>query len=216
MGIAGGAGPVRADPAQPGEAAAGAADPSDEEDRAWISAFRAGREEGFNRLVLKHKDRIHSLCCRMLADRDEAEDTAQETFVRVFHGLKGFRMESRFSTWLYRIAVNACKNKLESRAYRERRANAPLEAADGGDGGGEGYAGSASPAEELEAKGRRDRIEAAIARLPEDQRVLVVLRDVEGRSYEEIAEGMGLNPGTLKSRLNRARAQLQEWLRELR
>jgi RNA polymerase sigma-70 factor (ECF subfamily) len=214
MGTAGGESPVRADPAQRGEAAAGAAEPSDEEDREWISAFRAGREEGFNRLVLKHKDRIYSLCCRMLADRDEAEDTAQETFVRVFHGLKGFRMESRFSTWLYRIAVNACKNKLDSRAYRERRGRAPLEAADVGDG--EGHAGTPSPAEELEAKGRRDRIESAIARLPEDQRVLVVLRDVEGRSYEEIAEGMGLNPGTLKSRLNRARAQLQEWLRELR
>lgn len=211
MDIAGGESPVRAEPARPADTAAGAADPSEAEDREWISAFLSGRVEGFNRLVLKHKDRVYSLCCRMLADRDEAEDTAQETFVRVFHGLKGFRMESRFSTWLHRIAVNACKNRLDSRAYRERRARAPLEAAEGEDLGG-----SASPAAELEAKGRRDRIEAAIARLPEDQRVLVVLRDVEGRSYEEIAGNLGLNPGTLKSRLNRARAQLQEWLRELR
>lgn len=187
------------------------ADPSDDEDRAWVLQFQGGGEEGFNRLVLKHKDRIYSLCARMLGDPDEADDTAQETFVRVYHGLKGFRMESRFSTWAWRIAVNACKNKLDSKAWKERRANAGLEAADL-----EGAGSSPTPAQELEAKGRRASIEAAIARLPEDQRVLVVLRDVEGRSYEEIAESLSLNPGTLKSRLNRARAQLQEWLRELR
>lgn len=173
--------------------------------------FQNGGEEGFNRLVLKHKDRIYSLCCRMLYDRDEADDVAQETFVRVFHGLKDFRMESKFSTWLYRIAVNACKNRMDSKAWRESRARADLDAADL-----EGGSRSPSPAQELEAKGRRASIEEAIARLPEDQRVLVVLRDVEGRAYEEIAESLGLNPGTLKSRLNRARAQLQEWLKELR
>lgn len=188
-----------------------APDPSEEEDRAFVVQFRNGGEEGFNRLVLKHKDRIFSLCMRMLRDRDEADDTAQETFVRVFHGLKGFRMESRFSTWLYRVAVNACMNKLDSRAWKDGRAKADLEAADR-----EGARSAPSPAQELEAKGRRARIEEAIARLPEDQRVLVVLRDVEGRSYEEIADNLALNPGTLKSRLNRARAQLQEWLKELR
>lgn len=193
------------------ESPAGAADPSEDEDRAWIIVFNNGGEEGFNRLVLKHKDRIYSLCCRMLSDRDEADDVAQETFVRVFHGLKDFRMESKFSTWLHRIAVNACKNRMDSKAWREGRAKAELEAADL-EGGGR----SRSPAQELEDKGRRACIEEAIARLPEDQRVLVVLRDVEGRAYEEIAESLGLNPGTLKSRLNRARAQLQEWLKELR
>ena len=104
------------------------ADPSDEEDRAWVLQFRDGGEEGFNRLVLKHKDRIYSLCARMLGDPDEADDTAQETFVRIYHGLKGFRMESKFSTWAWRIAVNACKNKLDSKAWKERRAKADLEA----------------------------------------------------------------------------------------
>jgi RNA polymerase sigma-70 factor, ECF subfamily len=206
--MTGGGSPVgQGVPASPGLAA----DPSDDEDRAWVLRFQEGGEEGFNRLVLKHKDRIYSLCARMLGDPDEADDTAQETFVRVYRGLKGFRMESKFSTWAWRIAVNACKNKLDSKAWKERRARADLEAADREEAGS-----SPTPAQELEAKGRRASIEAAIARLPEDQRVLVVLRDVEGRSYEEIAECLSLNPGTLKSRLNRARAQLQEWLRELR
>lgn len=188
-----------------------ATDPSEDEDRAFVAQFLGGKEEGFNRLVLKHKDRIFTLCLRMLSDRDEADDVAQETFLRVFHGLKGFRMESLFSTWVYRIAVNACKNKMDSRAWKDRRDKADLDAADLEDGHS-----SPSPAEELEAKSRRARIEAAIARLPEEQRVLVVLRDVEGLAYEDIAESLSLNPGTLKSRLNRARAQLQDWLKELR
>ena len=189
--------------------AAQAVDPADAEDRQWVVAFQSGREEGFNRLVLRHKDRIFGLCRRLLGDREEAEDVAQEVFVRVYHGLGAFRLEAKFSSWLYRIAVNACKNRMDSKEYREARGRRDLEAADA-----EGIS-SPSPAQELEAKDRRRLIEAAIQRLPEEQRLLVVLRDVEGRSYEEIAESTGLNPGTLKSRLNRGRRQLQEWLREL-
>jgi RNA polymerase sigma-70 factor (ECF subfamily) len=192
-----------------------AADPSaarEAEDTEWVLAFQAGKEEGFNRLVLKHKDRIFSLCRRMLGDADDADDAAQEAFVRVFHGLGEFRRDAKFSTWLYRIAVNVCKNKLDSKPYRESRERQSLEDAEL-----EGAtAGSApTPAQELEAKGRRQVIEEAIARLPEDQRMLVLLRDVEGRSYEEIAETTGLNEGTVKSRLNRGRRRLQEWLKEL-
>jgi RNA polymerase sigma-70 factor (ECF subfamily) len=196
-------------PARPG-APAEVADPGDAEDRAWVRAFQSGKEEGFNRLVLKHKDRTFGLCLRLLAgDRHEAEDAAQEAFVRAFHGLKGFRMEAKFTSWLYRIAVNVCKNKLASRSHRDAQSHRDLEAADA-----DGPQTVPAPDQVLEAAGKRERIEAAIARLPEDQRMLVVLRDVEGRSYEEIAGSTGLNPGTVKSRLNRGRRQLQEWLRE--
>lgn len=197
---------------EPAPAAPAGDGPSDAEDRQWVLAFQGGKEEGFNRLVLKHKDRIFTLCRRLLDDRDEAEDAAQEAFVRVFHGLADFRLEAKFSTWLYRIAVNACKNKLDSKQYRERRESRSLEAMEAV--GVEPESAAPNPAQELEEKGRRERIEEAIARLPEEQRVLIVLRDVEGRSYEEIAETTGLNPGTLKSRLNRGRKQLQEWLKE--
>ena len=186
-----------------------ALEPGDEEDFRWILAFKSGKEEGFNRLVLRHKDRIYGLCLRLLArDAQEAEDAAQETFVKVYHALRDFRMESKFSSWLYRIAVNTCKNRLVSRSYRESRIRLDPETVDAD------MARSApAPDQVLEEKGKREKIEAAIARLPEEQRTLVVLRDVEGRSYEEIAEATGLNPGTVKSRLNRGRGQLQEWLR---
>ncbi|MDQ3001614.1 MAG: sigma-70 family RNA polymerase sigma factor [Fibrobacterota bacterium] len=203
----------RAEPSGPETAARGlseAMEPGDAEDFQWIDSFKSGKEEGFNRLVLKHKNRVFGLCLRLMSgDRDEAEDVAQETFVKVYQGLKNFRMEARFSSWVYRIAVNTCKNRLVSQSYRESRRNRDLDAAEA-----DGAPSAPSPAQVLEAKGKRERIEAAIAKLPEDQRILVVLRDVEGRSYEEIAETTGLNPGTLKSRLNRGRRQLQEWLRE--
>lgn len=160
--------------------------------------------------MLKHKDRVYGLCLRLLAGSAlDAEDVAQESFVKAYHGLNGFRMEAKFSSWMYRIAVNACKNRMLSRAFRDSRKNRDLEAAEM-----EGVGSAPSPEQELDAKGKRARIEEAIARLPEEQRTLIVLRDVEGRSYEEIAETTGLNPGTVKSRLNRGRGQLQEWLKD--
>ncbi len=186
--------------------------PEDDEDQEWVRVFQAGREEGFNRLVIKHKDRIYGLCLRLLSDRDLAEDAAQESFVKVYHGLKEFRMEAKFSSWLYRIAVNTCKNHLASKAYRDSRDNRDLEAADTDD---LLATRAQNPAQVLESKGKQQAIETAIARLPEEQRLLVVLRDVEDRSYEEITAMTGLPLGTLKSRLNRGRGQLQEWLREL-
>ena len=193
--------------------------PADIEDREWVQLFQSGKEAGFNRLVLEHKDRIYSLCVRLLQNRDDAEDCAQETFVKVYHGLKDFRMESMFSSWLYRIAVNTCKNKQMSKPYREAKQNQNLDAADGeGESKAEMSASlmsSVSPEQVLENKTKGAAIEAAIARLPENQRVLIVLRDIEGRSYEEVAETVGLNLGTVKSRINRGRLQLQEWLREL-
>ena len=185
-------------------------DPGDAEDSEWVRRFQAGKEDGFNRLVLKHKDRIFGLCLRMLSgDRDDAEDAAQESFVKVYRGMAGFRMEAKFSSWLYRIAVNTCKNKLASAPHKRGKLHRPLDAAET-----DSAPSSPSPAQELAAKGKRRAIEAAIAKLPEEQRILVILRDIEGRSYEEIAEATGLNPGTLKSRLNRGRRQLQEWLRD--
>src|SRR3954469_24958431 len=131
-------GPFQAAAASASVGSAEALDPMDLEDREWVAKFQSGKEEGFNRLVLRHKDRIFTLCFRMLQDRSEADDAAQETFVRVFHGLKEFRMEAKFSSWLYRIAVNVCKNKLASQAYRHSRDHQNIDAAERGGGSGSG------------------------------------------------------------------------------
>jgi len=91
------------------------------EDAALVRAFQAGNKASFDELVLRHKDRLFNLCFRFLGDYQEANDSAQEVFVKIYRSLKRFRLESAFSTWLYRIAVNTCKNKLKSSEYRRKK-----------------------------------------------------------------------------------------------
>jgi RNA polymerase sigma-70 factor (ECF subfamily) len=194
--------------------------PADErrKDAALIRAFHEGDKAAFDRLVLKHKDRLFNLCFRLLGDYEEANDSAQEAFIKVYRSLKKFRFESAFSTWLYRIAVNTCKNKLKSSAYRQKRKMVPLDNPHSLNSrrlGREIHDESQSPAIELEKKERMRVIQEAINALPPEQREVVTLRDIEGFSYEEVAEITGFNLGTVKSRLARARLDLKKKLRSV-
>lgn len=90
-------------------------------DEGLVRAFLDGDEGAFDALVLAYRDRVYNLCHRLMGDREDARDTAQETFVKVYRALKGFRFDSSFSTWLYAVAVNSCKNKLKSLEYRSWR-----------------------------------------------------------------------------------------------
>lgn len=148
----------------------------------------------------------------MLGDRSEAEDVAQEVFITVFKSIDGFRGDSKLSTWLYRVATNHCKNRIK---YLDRRArgkkkeldelseHGALESASMGTS-----AQVARPDQQAEANQIELIVRAAIMELDEDQRVLVILRDVENMSYEEIQQETGLPEGTVKSRLHRARLAL--------
>jgi len=189
--------------------------PVPDEDKELIRSFNAGSKRAFDSLVLKYKDRVFNLCCRFLGDLEEADDSAQETFIKVYRSLKKFRFESTFSTWLYRIAVNTCKNKLSSLKYRRNRKMVRL------DNGREGERRtntlideSGSPEKYLEKKEREILIQQAIDSLPEDFKSVVVLRDVEGLSYEMTARITGYNIGTVKSKLSRARERLRKKLGE--
>ncbi len=192
-----------------------------QEDQLLVQSFQQGKEKdaSFERLVVKYRDRIFNLCYRMLGVYDEADDSAQEVFLKVYLSLGNFRGEASFSTWLYRIAVNACKNKLVTAEYRHRkralRLDDPLSTEDG-EVRMEIKDESTSPAHELERKEKDSLIQGAIEALPEDQRQMVVLRDIEGLSYEEIVRVSGFTMGTVKSKLSRARAALSEKLRRLR
>lgn len=186
------------------------------EDALLIKAFQRGDRRAFDQLVVRHKDRIFNLCYRFLGDYEEANDSAQETFVKAYGSLKAFRLESAFSTWLYRIAVNTCKNKLGSSAYKAKRKTVSL------DNPGpdedrplpvEIQNGAPSPLDRMEEKERMTHIQTALGALPADFRMVVTLRDVEGLSYEDIAEIAGLNLGTVKSRIARARTELRNKLR---
>jgi RNA polymerase sigma-70 factor (ECF subfamily) len=154
------------------------------------------------------------LCHKFLGDYQDANDSAQETFVKAYRALHRFRFESAFSTWLYRIAVNTCKNKLKSSEYRHRKKTVTLENPGVSEGGSiEIGDETRSPVAELERKESLVLIHKAIESLPTAQRVVVVLRDIEGLPYEEIARVTGHSLGTVKSKLSRARLDLRKKLR---
>jgi RNA polymerase sigma-70 factor (ECF subfamily) len=186
------------------------------EDAALVRAFQRGDRAAFDRLVLKHKDKLFNMCYWFLGDYQEANEAAQDTFIKVYRSLNRFRLESAFFTWFYRIAVNTCRNRLESSAYKQRKASVSLnnpgtpnedhpalQIADE----------TPTPMADLERKERRTLVRKAIDSLPTDQRAVVTLRDIEGLSYDEIAHVTGLNLGTVKSRLARARLDLRNKLR---
>jgi RNA polymerase sigma-70 factor (ECF subfamily) len=186
-----------------------------EADADLIRAFQAGDKAAFEGLVLRHKDELFNLIYWFLGDYEEANDCAQDVFIKVYKGLKGFRFESAFATWLYRIAVNTCKNRFKSSAYRWRKKSIPMENSRGSEDRNPSLVvknGSPSPLHELERKERSRLIHEAIRDLAEEQNRVIVLRDIQGRTYQEIAAITGLNLGTVKSRLARGRLELKKKL----
>jgi len=186
------------------------------DDAELVKAFQAGDMESFDELVLRHKDSLFNLCFRFFGDQQEANDSAQDVFIKVYGSLKKFRLESSFSTWLYRIAVNTCKNRLKSLDYRIKKRMKRL------DQQGNTHSDnpspdmideSSSPMIELEKRERSYLVRQAIDSLPGSRKMMVILRDIEGLPYEEIAEITGYNLGTVKSRLARARSDLRNRLR---
>jgi RNA polymerase sigma factor (sigma-70 family) len=183
--------------------------PSPDPDRELVQKAREGDRSAFNQLVLKYRNRVMGIAARMVGDRTEAEDLAQDVFVRVFHGLEDFQGDALFSTWLYRIVANSCLNQRKKRSLRTR-VHESLEAT--------GLIlpdSSSNPHILLERKELRVYIEKAVQALPREQRMVLVLRDIEGLSYEEIAECLELEIGTVRSRLHRARLNVQEKLKAL-
>jgi RNA polymerase sigma-70 factor (ECF subfamily) len=176
-------------------------------ERVLISRLRRRDPDAFELLVRQHQDRVYDFCVRMLNDREEASDLVQEIFVSVHQHLDKFRMDAKLSTWIFRISRNHCINRLK---YLKRRGRGRSEELDGvGEGRLQDAAGGPQkPDEALDVARERALVRAAISRLDEEQRALVVLRDIEGLSYDEIVEITELPVGTVKSRLHRAREKL--------
>jgi RNA polymerase sigma-70 factor (ECF subfamily) len=186
-------------------------------ERLFLARLRVRDERAFQELVAQFGDRVFNLVLRMVGDRAEAEDIAQEVFVTVWKSIESFRAEAKLSTWLLRIAANHAKNRIK---YLARRATdkggldeAPESAlADLGKAPAQSH--FSSPEAALEAAERGDALERAISDLDEDQRLVLVLRDIEELSYDEICEITGLPEGTVKSRIHRARLALKERLEQ--
>jgi RNA polymerase sigma-70 factor, ECF subfamily len=184
-------------------------------ERLFLARLRARDERAFQELVNESGDRVFNLVLRMVGDRAEAEDIAQEVYVTVWKSIDTYRGEAKLSTWLLRIAANHAKNRIK---YLARRATdkggldeAP-EAAMADLGKAPAQAHVSSPEAALEAAERGTALEQAIASLDEDHRLVLVLRDIEELAYEEICEITGLPEGTVKSRIHRARLALKERL----
>jgi RNA polymerase sigma-70 factor, ECF subfamily len=165
-----------------------------------IDRLRAGDARAFEELVIAYQHRVFAVAHRMLGNGAEAEEIAQEVFLRVYRSIAEFRGDARLSTWLYAITSRLCLNRLMSGDRRLRSDDA--EAIDRMPGGG-------NPAALVERSEVESALREAIAGLPEERRIVVVLRDLEGLSYEEISEALDLEPGTVRSRLHRARMDLK-------
>jgi len=186
------------------------------DDAALVRAFQAGDTDVFDELVLRHKDNIFNLCYRFLGDYHEANDSAQDVFIKVYRSLKKFRFQSSFSTWLYRVAVNTCKNRIKSLDYRFKKRMRRLDSHDPTNGSNpslEFADESPSPMAELEKKERSLLVQKAVESLPGSKRTMIILRHIEGLSYDEISDITGCNLGTVKSKLARARSDLRKKLR---
>lgn len=164
-----------------------------------------GDVSAFESLVREYQSRLYHTCLRMMADPEDARDMAQDILVKVWRSLPSFKGESSFSTWLYRIAVNTCLDELRR---RKKAAHASVEAL-----AESGWEPSDPEAEHLlELALNRDLLQKALQRLPDDFRTVIVLRDVNGLSYEEIAQIIDCPIGTVRSRLNRARKNMAKIL----
>ena len=172
-----------------------------------------GEQEACTELVAEHQRMVVQLAVNLLDDRNEALDVSQEVFLRVFRTIHRFRGQSSLRTWIYRIAVNQARNR--HRFWRRRRRADQVSLEDHVSLHGELVSTrQATPERELAQKELGDRLQRALNNLPFDQRTAIVLREVDGLSYDEIAFSLGVAIGTVKSRLTRARQALRLELRE--
>lgn len=188
-------------------------EPSDDSERRFIARLQARDERAFNELVSLYEARVFRMVLRMLGRRDEAEDMAQEVFVQVFKAISQFRGESKLGTWIYRIAVNLCKNRSKYLSRRHEHAQDELEPAMEraplDDTKTATYGDVARPDHMVEGFQLESIVHRCLVELEPDFREVLVLRDIEDLTYDEIGEITGLAEGTVKSRLHRARAMLK-------
>jgi len=174
-----------------------------------IERCQQGDTIAFDRLVERHGQWVYNLAYRMIGDREEAHDIAQEAFVRAFAAIKGFRRGSSFATWLYRVTANVCLDEIK----RRRRRPAPATSLLSGENQRPDPPDPAPDvAQRVEAIERRELVRRAIASMPLHHRLPLVLCELQGCSYDEVAAIMKTNVGTVKSRLNRARLALKKAL----
>ena len=199
-------------------------DDADARDMSLVAAWRAGDEAALAELLDGYRDRLFGVCVRMVNDHDVAADMTQEAMVKIIHGLPRFSGRSKLSTWMIRVTMNVC---LTWRRKQRLRRHASLDSirvggSDAAGGGGDSLASMLPDEREPGAEGRveqieiRQRLRQAMEQIEPQQRAILILRDVQGFDYREIASILAIPEGTVKSRLFRARVALRESMERLR
>jgi RNA polymerase sigma-70 factor, ECF subfamily len=187
-----------------------------DEDAPFVARCRRGDVDAFEVLVARHQQKMLNAAYRMTGDYDEACDVVQEAFLSAWRGIAKFRGEARFSTWLYGIVMNHARNSTRKARARGGRTIPPLADPPRGEAtdGGEGWCSAASETmqERMERREREAKVQEGISALDGEQREVLVLRDIQGCTYDEIGRMLKLPEGTVKSRLFRARAALRDYL----
>jgi len=184
----------------------------DDPDAELVAQWQAGDDEAFGELVRRHEKRVYRLLLRMMGSPEEAEDVSQEAFLSLYRHGKRFRSEARFSTFVYRVAANAALNRRRALGRSRARIDklAVRQAA-----GDDLPSQPRDPESVTQGHELGEQVQAALATLSPSLRMSIVLYDIEGLSYGEIAQSLGIAEGTVKSRIHRARQALREQLREL-
>ena len=184
-------------------------------DAELVARVQRGDKRAFDLLVLKYQRKIMRLLSRMIREPAEVEDVAQEAFIKAYRALPQFRGDSAFYTWLYRIAINTARNWQVASGRRPITLNA-IESDDGETFNQiDNLTDISTPESQLASRQIVETVNAAIAALPEDLRTAIVLREIEGMSYEDIAQSMGCPIGTVRSRIFRAREAIAAQLRPI-
>lgn len=182
-----------------------------EEELALVQRVQQGDTEAFGTLVTAYEKTVYNLALRMVNDPQDAQDMSQEAFLKAYSSLGSFRGDSKFSVWLYRIVSNVCLDHLRKKSRRPAR-SLSLEDDEGEESQLEIPDTALSPEALLEQKLTRDAVRRGLQALPEEARQILLLREIQGMSYEEIADTLNLEAGTVKSRIFRARKRLCAFL----
>jgi RNA polymerase sigma-70 factor (ECF subfamily) len=193
-----------------------------ETDEELVRQASAGRSEAFDELVTRYQDRVFNVLTRMSGSAQDAEDLAQETFLKAYRALNSFRQGSKFYTWLFRIAVNTGFSRRRQEGRRKSHEGARLDGGSGEDSDEWSLEAVApertdsDPARNLEKEQLRARVREGLREIDPDYRTILVLRDIEGMDYDGIAETLDISTAAVKSRLHRARQEMARILKDLK